>query len=66
MNPKVEKILRKAAYEFAIKHEGATEAEALAAADRKIKNVNKAAEAEANQEWVDITTGETHIPKNPY
>ena len=65
MNAKVEQILRKSAYDFAIRC-GKTETEALAAADDKIKNVNKIAEQEKNQKWVDLTTGKTHIPSNPY
>jgi len=65
MNAKVEQILRKQAYDFAIMI-GKSEAEAQAEADNKIKSVNKLAEAEKKQKWVDITTGEKHIPRNPY
>jgi L-rhamnose mutarotase len=43
-----------------------TEAEAQEKADNKIKNVNKLAEREKNQKWVDITTGKKDTPKNPY
>jgi len=65
MNAKVEQILRKQTYEFAIMC-GKSEAEAQAEADKKIASVNKIAEAEKNQVWVDITTGKTHIPNTPY
>jgi hypothetical protein len=65
MNAKVEQILRKSAYDFAIMC-GASEAEALVEADNKIKSVNKVAEQEKKQKWVDITTGKTHTPKTPY
>jgi hypothetical protein len=65
MNAKVEQILRKQAYDFAIKC-GATEAEAKAESDNKIKSINKLIDDENNQVWVDITTGEKHIPKTPY
>lgn len=65
MNAKVEQILRKSAYDFAIKC-GASEEEAQAEADNKIKSVNKALEEEKKQKWVDITTGETHTPRTPY
>jgi|LakMenEpi03Aug12_release.lakeMendotaPanAssembly.Ray.scaffolds.fasta_scaffold150702_5 hypothetical protein len=65
MNAKVEQILRKSTYDFAIQC-GMTEAEAQEKADNKIKNVNKLAEREKNQKWVDITTGKKHTPKNPY
>ena len=65
MNAKVEQILRKSAYDFAIMC-GASEEEAQAEADKKIKSVNKVAEQEKKQKWVDITTGETHTPITPY
>jgi len=65
MNAKVEQILRKQAYDFAIQI-GKSEAEAQEEADNKIKSVNKLAEAEKKQKWVDITTGKKHIPQNPY
>ena len=65
MNAKVEQILRKQAYDFAIQC-GKTETEALAEADKKIQSVNKIAEAEKNQVWVDLTNGKTHIPSTPY
>jgi len=65
MNAKVEQILRKSAYDFAIMC-GASEEEAQAEADNKIKSVNKVAEQEKNQKWVDITTGKTHTPITPY
>jgi hypothetical protein len=65
MNAKVEQILRKQAYDFAIMF-GKSEAEAQAEADNKIRSVNKIAEAEKNQKWVDITTGKKHTPRNPY
>jgi hypothetical protein len=65
MNAKVEQILRKSAYDFAIMC-GASEEEAQAEADNKIKSVNKLIEEEKKQKWVDITTGETHIPRTPY
>jgi hypothetical protein len=65
MNAKVEQILRKTAYDFAIKC-GASEAEAQEEANNKIKSVNKLIEEENNQEWVDITTGEKHTPRVPY
>jgi hypothetical protein len=65
MNAKVEQILRKQAYDFAIKC-GATETEAQVAADNKIRSVNKLVEQENKQVWVDITNGEKHIPKIPY
>lgn len=65
MNAKVEQILRKSAYDFAIKC-GASEEEAQAEADNKIKSVNKLVEREKKQKWVDITTGKKHTPRNPY
>ncbi len=65
MNAKVEQILRKSAYDFAIMC-GKSEAEALQEADNKIKSVNKVAEQEKKQKWVDITTGKKHTPKIPY
>ena len=65
MNAKVEQILRKSAYDFAIMC-GASEEEAQTEADNKIKNVNKALEEEKTQKWVDITTGKTHTPITPY
>ena len=65
MNAKVEQILRKQAYDFAIMI-GKSEAEAKAEADNKIKSVNKLAEREKKQKWVDITTGKKHTPRNPY
>jgi len=43
MNAKVEQILRKQAYDFAIKC-GATETEAQVEADNKIRSVNKLVE----------------------
>ena len=65
MNAKVEQILRKSAYDFAIMC-GKSEAEALIEADNEIKRVNKVLEEEKKQKWVDITTGKTHTPHNPY
>jgi len=65
MNAKVEQILRKQAYDFAIMC-GKSESEALVEADNKIKNVNKLAERDKKEKWVDITTGKKHTPKNPY
>jgi hypothetical protein len=65
MNAKVEQILRKQAYDFAIMC-GKSEAEAQVEADNKIKSVNKVVEQEKNQVWVDITTGEKHTPRIPY
>ena len=65
MNAKVEQILRKQAYDFAIKC-GATETEAQEEANNKIRSVNKLVEQENNQVWVDITNGEKHIPRVPY
>jgi L-rhamnose mutarotase len=65
MNAKVEQILRKQAYDFAIMI-GKSEAEAQAEVDNKIKSVNKLAEREQKQKWVDITTGKKHTPQNPY
>ena len=65
MNAKVEQILRKQAYDFAIQI-GKSEAEAEAEADNSINNINKMVEKQKNEVWVDITTGEKHIPKNPY
>lgn len=65
MNAKVEQILRKQAYDFAIMI-GKSEAEAQVEADNKIKSVNKVVEQEKNQVWVDITTGEKHTPRIPY
>ena len=65
MNAKVEQILRKQAYNFAIQI-GKTEAEAQAEADESILRINKMVEKQKNEVWVDITTGEKHIPKNPY
>ena len=65
MNAKVEQILRKSAYDFAIMI-GKSEAEAQEEANNKIKSVNKLVEQENNQEWVDITTGEKHTPRVPY
>ena len=57
MNAQVEKILRKQAYDFAIKC-GKTEEEAQRAADEKVASVNKMSEEE--EVWVDITTGKRH------
>ncbi|MEX0597116.1 MAG: hypothetical protein WD512_11505 [Candidatus Paceibacterota bacterium] len=57
MNARVEQILRKSSYDFAIKC-GKTEEEAQAAADQKIASVNKMSEEE--ETWVDITTGKKH------
>lgn len=65
MNAKVQEILRKSAYNFAIKC-GKTEAEAIQAGEDKIKSTQRLAEQEKNQKWVDITTGNTHTPRNPY
>jgi len=65
MNAKVEKILRKQAYNFAIQI-GKSEAEAQAEADESILRLNKMVEKQKDEVWVDITTGEKHIPKNPY
>jgi hypothetical protein len=65
MNAKVEQILRKQAYNFAIQI-GKTEAEAQAEADESILRINKMVEKQKNEVWVDITTGEKHIPRNPY
>ena len=65
MNAKVEQILRKQAYDFAIKC-GATETEAQEEANNKIRSVNKLVEQENNQVWVDITNGEKHTPRVPY
>ena len=65
MNAKVEQILRKQAYDFAIKC-GATETEAQEEANDKIRSVNKLIEQENTQEWIDITNGEKHIPRVPY
>ena len=48
MNAKVEQILRKQSYDFAIMC-GKSEAEAQAEADNKIKSVNKLVEAEKKQ-----------------
>ncbi len=63
MNAKVEQILRKQAYDFAIQ---IGKSEAQAEADNSINNINKMIEKQKNEVWVDITTGEKHIPKNPY
>jgi hypothetical protein len=65
MNAKVEQILRKQAYDFAIQI-GKSETEAQAEADNKIRSVNKLTEVEKKQKWVDITTGKKHTPKIPY
>ena len=65
MNAKVEQILRKQAYDFAIQI-GKSEAEAQAEADDAITRLNNMVEKQKNEVWVDITTGEKHIPKNPY
>ncbi len=65
MNAKVQEILRKSAYNFAIKC-GASEEEAIKAGEDKIKSTERLLEEEKNQKWVDITTGETHTPRNPY
>jgi hypothetical protein len=65
MNAKVQEILRKSAYNFAIKC-GASEEEAIKAGEDKIKSTQRLIEEEENQKWVDITTGETHTPRNPY
>ncbi len=65
MNAKVQEILRKSAYNFAIKC-GYTEEEAIKAGEDKIKSTQRLIEQEENQKWVDITTGETHTPRNPY
>jgi hypothetical protein len=65
MNAKVEQILRKQAYDFAIQI-GKSEAEAQAEADNSINNINKMVEKQKNEVWVDITTGKKHIPTNPY
>jgi hypothetical protein len=65
MNAKVEQILRKQAYDFAIMC-GKSEAEALTEADNKIRSVNKVAEQEKKQKWVDITNGKKHTPRIPY
>lgn len=65
MNAKVEQILRKQAYDFAIQI-GKSEAEAQAEADYSIQNINKMVEKQKNEVWVDITTGKKHIPQNPY
>lgn len=65
MNAKVEQILRKQAYDFAIQI-GKSEAEAQAEADNSINNINKMIEKQKDEVWVDITTGKKHIPQNPY
>jgi hypothetical protein len=65
MNAKVEQILRKQAYDFAIQI-GKSEAEAQAEADDAITRLNNMVEKQKNEVWVDITTGEKHIPRNPY
>ena len=65
MNAKVQEILRKQAYNFAIKC-GHTEAEAIEAGEQKIKSMERLAERESKQKWVDITTGKTHTPQTPY
>ena len=65
MNAKVEQILRKQAYDFAIKC-GKSETEAQEEANNKIRSVNKVAEQEKNQKWVDITNGKKHTPRIPY
>ena len=65
MNARVQEILRKSAYDFAIKC-GHTHAEATQAGENKIKSVEALGKREAKQKWVDITTGKTHTPRNPY
>lgn len=65
MNAKVEQILRKQAYDFAIQI-GKSEAEAQAEADESILRLNKMVEKQKNEVWVDITTGKKHTPRNPY
>jgi len=67
MNAKVQEILRKSAYDFAIKC-GHTEAEAIQAGEDKIKSVERLSwgYAEKKQKWVDITTGKKHTPQTPY
>ena len=65
MNAKVEQILRKQAYNFA-KQIGKSDEEAQAEADEAIVRLNKLVEKQKDEVWVDITTGEKHIPKNPY
>ena len=56
MNAKVEQILRKKTYDFAIMC-GASEEEAKLEADQKIASVNKMVDQEKNQKLIDITTG---------
>jgi hypothetical protein len=65
MNAKVQEILRKQAYNFAIKC-GKSEAEAIEAGEQKIRSMKQLAEAEAKTKWVDVTTGKTHTPQTPY
>ncbi len=65
MNAKVKEILRKQAYDFAIKC-GHTEAEAIEAGEQKIKSVERLVIDERKTKWVDITTGKKHTPQTPY
>lgn len=65
MNAKVQEILRKQSYDFAIKC-GHTEAEAIEAGEQKIKSVERLVIDERKTKWVDITTGKTHTPQTPY
>ena len=65
MNAKVKEILRKQAYDFAIKC-GHTEAEAIEAGEQKIKSVERLVIDERKAKWVDVTTGKTHTPQTPY
>ena len=65
MNAKVKEILRKQAYDFAIKC-GQTEAEAIQAGENKIKSVERLGEQIKKEKWVDVTTGKKHTPQTPY
>jgi hypothetical protein len=65
MNAKVQEILRKSAYNFAIQC-GHTHDEAIQAGEDKIKKTQRLAKQEKNQKWVDIATNKTFRPRNPY
>jgi hypothetical protein len=65
MNSRVEEILRKQSYDFAILC-GKSESEAIQAGEDKIKSVQKVAKSESKQKWVNLSTGKTHTPRTPY
>jgi len=65
MNAKVQEILKKQTYKFVIDN-GGTEAEAIEAGEQKIRSLQKLAERETKQKWVDVTTGKKHTPQTPY